>query len=183
MSIHCHPSHTSISALNMLGRPILPAVQEDQAARDSMMLASMFAGIAFGDVGVHLPHAMSYAVSGGVREFKAKDYNLSEGASVLLGMSVILNAPPRCLRCQRFHNFKRTRRLMSPSLSSRHLYHVVASVRVDRASRQWLMSCVTPLVSRSARCTSGVTSALRRSLTKPSQAIKLWSMPWSRSAT
>jgi hydroxyacid-oxoacid transhydrogenase len=82
-----------LSALRMLGESILPAVEGDREARETMMLASTMAGIAFGNVGVHLPHAMSYAVSGGVREFKARDYSITEGPIVPHGMSVILNAP------------------------------------------------------------------------------------------
>jgi len=46
----------------------------------------------FSNAGCHLPHGMSYAVSGLVREFRAPDYPQHE-PMVPHGMSVMLNAP------------------------------------------------------------------------------------------
>jgi hydroxyacid-oxoacid transhydrogenase len=65
---------------------------EDGGARESMMLAATLAGIGFGNAGVHLPHAMSYPVAGGVREFTPADYD-SAHPLVPHGMAVILTAP------------------------------------------------------------------------------------------
>ncbi len=56
------------------------------------MWAATLAGIAFGNAGVHIPHAMSYAVAGQVRGFHPDGYPGSE-PMVPHGMSVILNAP------------------------------------------------------------------------------------------
>ena len=56
-----------------------------------MVLAASFAGIGFGNAGVHLPHAMAYPVAGGVREYRAPGY--PDHALVPHGFSVILNAP------------------------------------------------------------------------------------------
>ncbi len=56
------------------------------------MFAAVLAGIAFGNAGCHLPHGMSYAVSGLVKDFCAPGYDLKE-AMIPHGMSVILNAP------------------------------------------------------------------------------------------
>jgi alcohol dehydrogenase class IV len=55
-----------VTAINLVSQNIVAACEGDMAARGRMMLASTLAGIAFGNVGVHLPHAMSYAVSGGL---------------------------------------------------------------------------------------------------------------------
>jgi alcohol dehydrogenase class IV len=64
----------------------------DHEARERMMFAAMLAGIGFGNAGVHVPHAMSYAIAGQVRAFHANDYPGNEPI-VPHGMAVIVNAP------------------------------------------------------------------------------------------
>jgi hydroxyacid-oxoacid transhydrogenase len=70
---------------------VLADVNDDEA-REQLLLAATFAGIGFGNAGVHLPHGMSYPVSGMVRDFKPTDYKVDHPI-VPHGMSVILNSP------------------------------------------------------------------------------------------
>jgi len=81
-------------ALELMAQNITAALDdpEDAHARGQMMLAAAFAGIGFGNAGVHLPHGMSYPVAGMVRDFKPEGYS-ADHAMVPHGMSVILNAP------------------------------------------------------------------------------------------
>ncbi len=83
-----------IAALAILGKHIVRAVNDpsDDEARERMMFAATLAGIAFGNAGLHLPHAMSYAVSGLVRDYHAPEYPGDEPI-VPHGMAVVLNAP------------------------------------------------------------------------------------------
>jgi hydroxyacid-oxoacid transhydrogenase len=84
----------SIQSLRMLATSFLRAVADpgDEDARGQMLLAASYAGIGFGTAGVHLPHAMSYPVSGRVRGYAAPGYDAGHPL-VPHGLSVILNAP------------------------------------------------------------------------------------------
>jgi alcohol dehydrogenase class IV len=81
-------------ALRLIGRHLVRAVRnaDDVEARTEMMYAGTLAGIAFGGAGCHVPHGMSYAVAGLVREYRPRDYP-QDKALVPHGMAVILNAP------------------------------------------------------------------------------------------
>jgi hydroxyacid-oxoacid transhydrogenase len=84
----------AMEALRMVNRYIVRAVEhpDDDEARGQMLLAAAYAGIGFGNAGCHLPHGMSYPVSGMVKTFHAKGYPVGRPL-VPHGMSVILNAP------------------------------------------------------------------------------------------
>ncbi|EKV31274.1 Alcohol dehydrogenase [Caenispirillum salinarum AK4] len=64
----------------------------DTEAHDFLTFAATLAGMSFGNAGVHIPHAMSYAVAGLNHEFRAKGYE-REGGMVPHGISVVVNAP------------------------------------------------------------------------------------------
>jgi hydroxyacid-oxoacid transhydrogenase len=57
-------------ALGLLGKYLVRAVRDasDDEARHNVMWAATLAGIAFGNSGVHVPHAMAYAVAGRAKE-------------------------------------------------------------------------------------------------------------------
>ena len=84
----------AVRAIEMVSRNIVRAVQDpaDDEARGRMLLAATFAGVGFGNAGCHLPHGMSYPVSGMVRSYAPQGY-LDSHPIIPHGMSVVLNAP------------------------------------------------------------------------------------------
>ncbi len=84
----------SEKALALLARSFRAAVRdgEDRAARADMAIAATFAGMGFGNAGVHIPHANAYPIAGRVKDFRPKDYVVDE-PMVPHGMSVAMTAP------------------------------------------------------------------------------------------
>ena len=84
----------SAKAIEMVSKNIVRVCEDptDVDARSQMILAAAFAGIAFGNTGTHLLHAMSYPVAGMVRDYKPEGYP-PDHPIIPHGMAVILNAP------------------------------------------------------------------------------------------
>jgi hydroxyacid-oxoacid transhydrogenase len=68
---------------------------DDDEARGQMILASSYAGIGFGNAGVHLPHAMAYPVAGRVTGYLPPGY-AADHPMVPHGTSVIVHTPAVC---------------------------------------------------------------------------------------
>lgn len=81
-------------ALALLSTSFRRAVRDgtDRRARSDMALAATFAGLGFGNAGVHLPHANAYPIAGRVRDFRPPGYPDDE-PMVPHGMAVSLTAP------------------------------------------------------------------------------------------
>jgi hydroxyacid-oxoacid transhydrogenase len=81
-------------ALPLLSRSFRRAVLtgHDLEARTDMLLAASFAGMGFGNAGVHLPHACAYPIAGRVATYRPPDYPQAE-PMVPHGESVSLTAP------------------------------------------------------------------------------------------
>jgi hydroxyacid-oxoacid transhydrogenase len=81
-------------ALSLLSGAFRSAVRDgsDESAREQMALAATFAGLGFGNAGVHVPHANAYPIAGRVRSFRPDGYPDDEPI-VPHGMAVSLTAP------------------------------------------------------------------------------------------
>ena len=88
----------SLEAMRIVARYLVRAVEDpsDDEARANMLLAASYAEIGFGNAGVHLPHGMSYPVSGNVKNYRRARLSALKGGRIPWcphGFSVILNAP------------------------------------------------------------------------------------------
>jgi hydroxyacid-oxoacid transhydrogenase len=87
----------ALEALRILGEclPRVYADTSDDDARGQLLLAASYAGIGFGNAGVHLPHAMAYPVAGRVQGYWPAGYSVDH-AMVPHGTSVIVHTPAVC---------------------------------------------------------------------------------------
>ncbi len=81
-------------AMNIVGRYLVRGVNDatDTEARDQLMWGATLAGIAFGNSGTHLPHAMSYGVTHLMHDIVTDGYPIAS-PFVPHGISVVVNAP------------------------------------------------------------------------------------------
>jgi alcohol dehydrogenase class IV len=84
----------SEKALSLMAGSFRTAVRDgdDLAARTEVAMAATFAGLGFGNAGVHIPHANAYPIAGQVRDFRPEGYG-ADHAMVPHGMAVSLTAP------------------------------------------------------------------------------------------
>ena len=84
----------SREAVRLLATSFRTAVADgdDVDARGAMALAATFAGMGFGNAGVHVPHACAYPIAGMVRDFRPDGYD-ADHPMVPHGMAVAMTAP------------------------------------------------------------------------------------------
>ena len=81
--------------MKLLAQSFRKAVHEgadNLEARSDMMMAATFAGMGFGNSGVHIPHANAYPIAGMVKDYRPAGYPQDE-PMVPHGQSVSLTAP------------------------------------------------------------------------------------------
>lgn len=84
----------AVKALDIVGNYLERGVadQTDSEARDQLMFGATLAGLAFGNSGTHLPHAMSYGVTHLMNNITTPDYSVAS-PFIPHGISVIVSAP------------------------------------------------------------------------------------------
>ena len=82
-----------VEAIKLVGRNLVQAATApEDYLYEALMFAGMLAGIGFGNAGCHLPHGMSYAVAGLVKDYQPEGWS-TDHHIVPHGLSVIVNSP------------------------------------------------------------------------------------------
>ena len=81
-------------AMQIVGKYLERGVRDasDREARDNLMWGATLAGIAFGNSGTHLPHALSYGITHLMKDITTDGYPVS-APFIPHGISVIVTAP------------------------------------------------------------------------------------------
>lgn len=113
----------ALEAIRLGGLYLRRAVDDgsDAEARLAMSWAATLAGSAFGNAGVHVPHAMSYSVAGMIGNYHPEGWP-PEHALCPHGISVVINAPAAF-------------RFTAPACPERHL-HCAALLGADTSGAQ-----------------------------------------------
>ncbi|WP_299049891.1 hydroxyacid-oxoacid transhydrogenase [uncultured Nocardioides sp.] len=85
-------------SLSLLATSFREAVRDgdDAHAREQMSMAATFAGLGFGNAGVHIPHANAYPIAGRVGPFRPEGYPGADASGKGLvphGMAVAMTVP------------------------------------------------------------------------------------------
>jgi hydroxyacid-oxoacid transhydrogenase len=83
-----------LEAIRIAGKYLEQAVLDPSnlSVREPLMFAGMLAGVGFNNAGCHIPHGMSYAVSGLAKNYFAPGYP-QDHPMVPHGIAVVVNAP------------------------------------------------------------------------------------------
>ena len=84
----------SKKSIELVAQNVVRAYKDntDKEALSNLMLASTYAGLGFGNAGVHIPHAMGYPIAGLAKDYIPPGYP-DKKPQVPHGMSVTLGAP------------------------------------------------------------------------------------------
>lgn len=95
----------SLKALEMISDSFHPAVfDKDPDAQQTMHEASMFAGMGFGNAGVHLCHGLSYPISGLIKhkDYKPEEPMYGDKPIAPHGLAVCITAPAVFKKCAEY---------------------------------------------------------------------------------
>ena len=101
----------SEKAIEWVGQYLRRAVfnGNDLEARNYLAIAATFAGIGFGNAGVHIPHALAYPIAGMVKDWVPPGYGVDEPL-IPHGISAVLTLPA-CMRFTAATNYEKHARI------------------------------------------------------------------------